>query len=109
MKLTKLAFLALIFPVSAMSGHIITSAKVIGVGNTYNGSADFTIKLKDAVGPCSTAGYITFPESKKISDASYQQAFSIALSALATGQNVRILNFDNDNCNEASFILIGQG
>lgn len=101
--------LALLTPFCATAGTIITSAKVIGVANTYSGDADFTVRIDNAVGVCADSAYITFPEAKKASDASFHQAFSIALTALTTGQNVRIHNFDNDNCDEASFILIGEG
>jgi hypothetical protein len=93
-------------PVSANSGELIRDATVIEVANTNSNGADFAVILQGGVGVClsPTRTVITFPESKKQSDVSYNQAFSIALTALATGMKVRVHNFENDSCSGANFI-----
>ncbi|MCH2157271.1 MAG: DUF5992 family protein [Oleiphilaceae bacterium] len=91
------------------AGELIRGAKVVEVANTTNNGPDFAVILEGGSGVCfSDRTVITFPESKKQSDASYQQAFSIAIAALSTGHKVRIHNFESDACNEASFILVSK-
>lgn len=96
----------------SFSGELIREATVIEVANTNNNGADFAIRLQGGSGPCvsatETPTTITFPESKKQSDDSYQQAFSIALAAVASGMKVRVHNFEDDSCAGANFISISR-
>ena len=90
----------------SVAGELIINAEIVEVANTYGGEQDFTVRLEGGTGICSSSPWIIFPESKKQSDASYQQAFSIALAAMTTGKKVRIHNFESDSCYGANFISI---
>ena len=92
------------------AGELVTNATIVELGNTNNNTKDFGMFLKGGRGICSTSGRyrIVFPESKMGSQSteSYNQSFSIALSALATGMKVRIHNFEDNSCNGANFISV---
>lgn len=100
------AFLMLaVCSMPVLSGQLLVG-KVVEVANTSNNTKDFVLRLSDSSGVCSGVTWIRFPEAKKQSDDSYKQAFSIALTALSTGDNVRIHNFEDDSCDGANFISI---
>ncbi len=104
---TRLFILAVcLFSIPAYAGELVRDAIVVEVANTYNNGADFAVRLEGGTGICSAAIWIVFPESKKQSVDSYQQAFAIALSALTTGTRVRVHNFEDDSCDGANFISI---
>ena len=93
-----------------MAGELIRDATIIEVANTNNNGADFAIMLQGGTGPCLSPirTVITFPESKKQSDESYSQSFTIALTALANGMKVRVHNFEDNSCTGANFISISK-
>lgn len=105
----KIFFAILIgFAGQVSAGELIRDAVIKEVANTNNNGPDFALILEGGTGVCvsPTRTVITFPESKKQSDASYAQAFSIALTALTTESTVRIHNFEDDSCDGANFISV---
>lgn len=99
---------SLVSPLTANAGELIRDATIIEVSNTNNNSADFAVVLQGGTGSCvsPTRTIIVFPESKKQSDESYSQSFSIALAGLANGMKVRVHNFEDDSCSGANFISL---
>ncbi|MCG7586818.1 DUF5992 family protein, partial [Photobacterium sp. OFAV2-7] len=83
--------IGLSLPVNA--GELVHGATILEVANTNNNGADFAIFIQGGAGICQSR--IVFPERKKQSEESYKQAFSIALTALASGNKVRIHNFED--------------
>lgn len=92
---------------TSLAGELVKEATVSKLGNTSNGSPDFYVRVTGGSGVCANS-LIKFPESKKASDDSNHQAMSIALTALAIGKKVRIVNFEDDHCHGANFIEISQ-
>lgn len=101
-------FALLAAPLPCIAGQLIMNAVILEVANASNNGPDFALKLEGGTGVCSTSTWIIFPENKKQSDDSYKQAFSIALTALTTGNKVRIHNFEDDSCSGANFISISR-
>lgn len=105
--MNKMIFLVTLCTASAFSnaGELVRDTIIAEVSNTSSGGPDFSLRIEGGLGPCADQ-LIKFPESKKASDESNGQAFSIALAAFATGKKVRIHNFEDDDCFGASFIAI---
>ena len=101
-------FLCFFGPGACIAGELIRDAVIVEVANTYNGGADFAIRVEGGTGVCAGTGFIVFPESRKASVASFNQAYASALAALASEKKVRIHNFLDDSCSGASFISISR-
>ena len=109
----KLLLTSALFSMGLTAGELVNSATVVEVANTNYNSKDFAIFLEGGTGVCATSGRysIVFPEHKFLttqSQESYNQAFSIALSAMATGGKVRIHNFEGNECDKANFIAVSK-
>jgi hypothetical protein len=101
--------LCLVASSGCLAGELVRDASVIEVANTNNGDASFAVRVEGGTGVCAgTSVFIVFPESRKASVASYNQAFAAALAALASNKKVRIHNFVDDSCSGASFISISR-
>jgi len=108
-----LVLILVVAPFKLFAAEIIRDAEVIEIANTKNNTQDFAIFIQGGTwtttsSTCAITAPITFPESKSQSEASHQQAFSIALTALTTGKKVRIHNFEDDSCHGANFISISR-
>lgn len=94
------------------AGELVRNAIIVEIANTNNNTKDFAMFLEGGTGICNTSAryIISFPENKfqSQSQESYKQAFSLALSAFATGKKVRIHNFEDDSCNKANFISVSK-
>lgn len=105
MKLTTL-IIALIFSFNA-SGTTILAANVeiTRIANTGTGSGDdFYVYVSGGTGFCQNRG-ILFPKKLAPSESFHNRAFSIALSAYATGsKKVFITGFDGEDCSKARMI-----
>ena len=88
---------------NAAAGEIAKDAIITKLGNSSDGSADFYIRITGGTGVCANS-LIKFPESKQASEASNNQAFSLALTAMTTGKKIRLANFQDNNCHGANFI-----
>jgi predicted dinucleotide-binding enzyme len=93
---------------ACIAGELIRDAVIVEVANTYSGGADFAIRVEGGTGVCAGTTFIVFPESRKASVASFNQAFAAALAALASDKKVRIHNFVDDSCSGASFISVSR-
>ncbi|MBU1619312.1 MAG: hypothetical protein KJ556_03375 [Gammaproteobacteria bacterium] len=103
----KLLFLACLLSTNVLSGELTKNATVLEVANHATGNGkNFAIKIEGGTGPCS--GWVYFMEDKAPSSATYNQAFSMALAALAGDKKVRIHNYTDDDCTGATFIAISR-
>lgn len=105
-----LSTISLTTSLNVNAGELINGATIVEVTNTNNNGADFAVILTGGTGPCVSPSrtIIVFPESKKQSDESYRQAFSIALAGLANGMKVRVHNFEDNSCTGANFISLSK-
>ena len=104
---------ALILASSVYSGELVRNTIIKEVANTNSGGKDFAILISGGTWTttsttCHVNKAITFPRAAFGSDQTYNQAFTIALTAMTTGQTVRIHNFNNDSCHEANFISVSK-
>jgi len=91
------------------SGELVKSVKLLEVAShATNGGKNFAVLIDGGVGVCSGKRWIYFPESKAPSLASYNQSFSLALTALSSDKNVRIHNYPDNSCSDADFISISK-
>ena len=97
---------------TADSGWIATNVEVVEVTNTSGNGKSFTIRVEGGDGnhPCED-GQITFPlvaAGNAGNDPEiHARAFSIALTALSTGNGVSIFSYeDNLACNRAAHIKL---
>ena len=100
-----IAVLLLSLSLHGVAGELIRDATVTEVNNNSSNGADFSIRTAGGTGIC-TGELIAFPEVKSQSEASTNQAFSIALAAFMSQKKVRVHNYDDDHCRGASFIAI---
>lgn len=96
---------ALLIGTNAWSGDLALGATVTEVGNTSGNSRGFFIRVVTGTGPC-TDGTIVFPESASQSTLSYAHALSLATTAFIHGKKVRVHNYVDDVCEQASYISI---
>jgi hypothetical protein len=97
--------LAILTPSLSNAGELVKGATILEVASS-NGNQDvFWVRFSGGTGPCANAS-VDFPASKSQSKESYNQSFSIALSAAATGSKIRVHNYEDDNCQGANFISV---
>ena len=101
----KLCVLGLFFSVPAFSGDILNSASISEVRNTSGNKDIFEIIVKGGCGLCANKT-IQFPRSAAGSKEIHDRAFSMALTAFTTGSKVRVHNYVNNDCRNASYITI---
>lgn len=95
--------------IACNAGELVVDASILEVANTNTGDASFAVKIQGGTGVCAGSSvWIVFPEVRKASDASYNQAFAAALAALASDMKVRIHNFVDNSCGGATFISISK-
>ncbi|KID57772.1 hypothetical protein JF50_09975 [Pseudoalteromonas luteoviolacea] len=97
--------MSIAFSFNAISGELVRGAKITEIANTGANKDNFYVKVSGGTGPCAN-GQIEFFANTAPSSSSYDQAFSIALSAAMSKATVRIYNYDNDTCHGAQFISI---
>ncbi|WP_064791924.1 DUF5992 family protein [Shewanella woodyi] len=85
------------------SGELVRGATIIEIASSSSNQDVFYLSLSGGTGPCAGKS-ILFPASKSQSKESYNQAFSIALAAAASGKKIRAHNYEDDSCREANFI-----
>jgi hypothetical protein len=93
---------------TCIAGELIRDAMIVEIANTYAAGADFAIRVEGGTGVCSGPGFIVFPAASAASAASFNQAFAIALAALASDRKVRIHNFVDNSCLAATFISVSR-
>lgn len=105
-----IAAVFMFFCCSVSSGELTKGATVLEVAANPSNAKTFAILILGGAGVCAgnPSRWIIFPESKAPSPASYNKAFSIALTALSTNKTVRIHNFDDDSCRGAGFISVSK-
>lgn len=88
---------------ASYAGELTTGAEIIKIGNSANGGGDFFITVKNGTGPC--GHHIIFPEAEAPSAQYHSRAYALALTAFTSGNTkVRVFNFKNESCTEASYI-----
>lgn len=104
---SSLALIVLVSSAASLSvaGDLALDSRVLEVTSTSNNRDVFQVKLDGGRGPCANE-YVTFHSAKSQSEASYNQAFSIALAALMSGNRVRVHNYEDNECSGANFISI---
>lgn len=90
---------------SVTAGELVRGGKLIEVASTSSNQNVFWVRVSGGVGPCADRG-VTFPVIAAQSEAAFNRQFSIALAALAGGNEVRIHNYSSDECGGANFISI---
>ena len=106
MKIKLFCFIAIIiFSVNSFSGELIKSASVIEIASHATGNGkNFALRTESGTGLCT--GWIYFFEDQAPSPATYNQNFTLALTAMAASMKVRIHDYDGDNCTSADFLAI---
>lgn len=92
-------------PILTSAGELARDSRVVQVASSSNNRDVFSVELEGGRGPCSNRS-VTFDAAKSQSEASYNQAFSIALAALMSGNRVRVHNYDDNECSGANFISV---
>ena len=95
------------------SGELVKNVQLLEVAShASKGTKNFAVLINSGDGICAGTSakrkWIYFPEDKFPSIASYNQSFSLALTALTAGKNVRIHNYADDSCIAADFISISK-
>ena len=103
MKLIYLIVTLLLTSQQVVSGELVRGATITEIASSSSNQDVFYLKLSGGTGLCS-GQYIIFPASKSQSKESYNQAFSIALTAAASGKKIRAHNYEDDSCRGANFI-----
>ena len=93
-------------PAVSTAGELTKDATVLEVANHATGGKNFAVKIEGGTGVCT--GWVYFFEEQAPSAATYNQAFSIALTALTAGKKVRIHNYTDDSCTGATFISLSR-
>lgn len=101
-----LPVLAMLLPVVSTAGELTRDATVLEVANHATGGKNFAVKIEGGTGVCT--GWVYFFEDQAPSAATYNQAFSIALTAVTAGKKVRIHNYTDDSCTGATFISLSR-
>lgn len=110
----KIVFFILLICISnsALAGELIRGATIIDLAANaalpYDGTnkKSFAILLEGGTGKCVGKGWIYIPEEMASSSNSYNQIFSIALMAHASGKKIRLHNYATDTCQTADFISV---
>lgn len=90
----------------AAAGDLVMEARVAKITNTGSNGNTFGIKVSGgSLNLCGT-GWISFPASATDAD-SHKRAYAAALLALSTGVPVRVHNYQNNDCDTASYIELG--
>lgn len=86
-------------------GQLLNGANIITLTNVSSNKDQFAIKTSGGSGICAGKA-ILFPSWKAVSEKAHSRAYSAALTALTTGLKVKIHNYENDSCTEATFIRL---
>ncbi|MCG9680933.1 MULTISPECIES: DUF5992 family protein [Vibrio] len=115
MNFGKLILATAIISISSLgvAGQLVKDVQLLEVAsNATNGGKSFAVLIDGGNGVCAgtptAKQWIYFPEAKFNSIASYNQSFSLALTALTTGKSVRIHNYADNSCTGADFISISK-
>ncbi|MBO2587799.1 hypothetical protein I6M24_16220 [Shewanella algae] len=115
MNLRKIIMATVIISIPSLSvaGELVKNVQLLEVAShATNGSENFAVLIDGGDGICAgtpkAKRWIYFPEAKFNSIASYNQSFSLALTALTTGKYVRIHNYSDNLCTGADFISISK-
>ena len=94
----------------SIAGEIKRNVQLVEVAShAFPGEKSFGVLTNATSGLCAgVSQWIVFNEEKFASLESYNQSFSLALTALTTGQNVRIHNYTDNSCDGADFISISR-
>ena len=106
-----LSFSSLMFACNCLAGELVREAIVAEVASNGTANAvNFGVRVEGGTGLCTN--WIFFPQTKSaslhLSEATYNHAFSLATTALATGQKVRIHNYTGNECNGADLISVSK-
>lgn len=105
------------FASCGFAGELVRDATIVEVFSNAGLHADnFGVRVQGGTGACANT-LIFFPKAKALTGATspksvsietYNQWFSLASMALATGMKVRIHNYDDDNCYFAEMIAVSK-
>ena len=92
----------------SLAGNLVSNAQLREVAShAIQTGKMFSVFIESGDGKC-VGEWVFFAQSSFPSIAEYNQSFSIALTALTAGKNVRIHNYSNDLCAGANFISISK-
>ncbi len=94
---------------SVQAGWLVKDADIIEISNTAGNEELFYIIVSGGTGLCMDK-QIRFPLSAAGSEKIYDRGFSIALAAYASGQKVKVYDYDEgkEDCNHAESIRMSK-
>ncbi len=105
-----LAISLIFFSSVCFSGELIRNATILEVASNGSNTKNFAVLVSGGTGISATerTRWVYFPELSAPSLASYNQSFSLAVTALTTDKKVRIHNYSSDSCEGANFISVNK-
>ena len=93
--------------ISSMSyaDYVVTDAKIDKISNTSGNTDEFAIWVSGGTGNCKDT-LIKFRLVDSGSEGVFNKAYSTALAAFAAGYRIRVHNYHNTSCENASYIEI---
>lgn len=91
-----------------MSGELIKGATIVEVASNGTKGKNFGVRIEGGTGACAGKIWIFFLEAQAPSIATYNQSFSLALTALSTGMTVRLHHYTEESCVNADFISLSK-
>ena len=82
------------YSLSSYAGVLVTGATIGRVSNTASNQDIFYIIVVGGTGPCANSK-IRFPLSEAGSEKIYDRAFSMALTAYASGSKIEVVDYDD--------------
>ncbi|WP_444997823.1 DUF5992 family protein [Aliikangiella sp. IMCC44359] len=95
---------------TCISGELIKGATVLEVASNGSNAKNFAVLIEGGTGACASTlpKWIYFPQKKAPSLESYNQSFTLALSALNSDKKVRIHNYKDNSCSGADYISVSR-
>ena len=94
-----------LFSTTIYADYVVTDAKIEKMANTSGNSDEFAIWVTGGHGNCKDS-LIKFRLADSSSPGVFDKAYSTALAAFAAGYRIRVHNYHNTSCDNASYIKI---
>lgn len=100
-------FIGLVFVVASSNLYAgeVAKGEIEEIYNTVSGKKEFGVRMSaDSTGPCA-GQWVRFREANFPDNIeSYKFAFSMAMTAIATGKKIRAHNYSNNECDGVTFM-----
>lgn len=104
-KFLYLAFSIVLLSSNSYADYVVTDAKIDKISNTSGNADEFAIWVSGGSGQCNDT-LIKFRLADSGSAGVFNKAYSTALAAFAAGYRIRVHNYHNNLCLNASYIEI---